>query len=313
MFSQYFGSYLLEQDMLTPNELRHVLNKKNGIYMKLGTLGIQRKYLTPEQVEYIHRLQANSTLKFGELAVVHGFLSEEQVRELVKLQKNELYLISQVLIEENFFTQSQITTILDNYRAELGLSKYEFEGLKNNDIEKTVEVFTKLNELCDSNILSDYVSLFVKNLIRFIDNEIKVGEAEVIDEYDYRWLIFQNMGGETDMFTGYASDDDGMYELGCRFSKKAQNGINDYVLSSAGEFMNLQNGLFLSRLSEEGMEPDLHVQEWRSGGRLISCGGLIKIPVRLSFSGLDLFISEKIPQLSDKEEITAPLSARRGK
>lgn len=313
MFSQYFGSYLLEQDMLTPNELRHVLNKKNGSYMKLGTLGIQRRYLTPEQVEYIHRLQANSDLRFGELAVMHGFLVQEQLRELVKLQKNELYLISQVLTEEGFFTQSQITTILDNYRAELGLSKYEFEGLKNNDIEKTVEIFTKLNDICDSTTLTEYVSLFVRNLLRFIDNDIILGEAEVIDGYDYKWLIYQSMNGETELFTGYAADDDGIYELGCRFAKKVQNGINEYVLSSAGEFINLQNGLFLSKLSEEGLEPDLQVQEWRSGGRMTTCGGLIKIPIKLSFSRIDLFISEKIPQLPDEEEITAPLSARRGK
>lgn len=311
MFSQYFGNYLLEQDLLTPRELKYVLNKKGNIHMKLGTLGMRKKYLTPEQVEYIHRLQENSDMKFGQLAVQYGFLSDEQLQELMKLQKNELYLISQILVEEGYFTFSQINTISDNYRAELGLSKYEFEALKNNDIEKIIDTFAKLNNISDSSVYNDYLSLFVRNIVRFIDNGIRLGEAEEIKEYDFQWLIFQNIYGEIGLFTGYASDDKGMLELGCRFAHRAFSEINDYVLSSAGEFINLQNGLFLSRLSEEGMEPDLDAQEWKRNGRLIASGEMIKIPVQLSFGKLDFFISEKMPQLRDKGEITAALSVGR--
>ena len=312
MFSQYFGTYLLEQELLTPKELRHVLNRKNNLHMPLGTLGMQKKYLAPEQLKFIHGLQENSDLKFGELAVLHGFLTYEQLQELLKLQKNEHYLISQILVEEGYFTISQINTIMDNYRAGLGLSKYEFEALKNNEIEKVVEVFAKLDNICDSTVFNDYISLFVRNVVRFIDNGIILGEAVEIREYHYRWKIFQHISGEMELFTGYASDDEGILELGCRFAHKAVNKINDYILSSAGEFINLQNGLFLSRLSEEGVEPDLQAQEWKRDGVLVASGTMIKIPVQLSFGKFDFFLSEKLPQLWDKEEIMTAASVGRG-
>lgn len=312
MFSQYFGNYLLEQELLSPKELKHVLNKKNIVYMKLGMLAMQKKYMTFEQVEYVHSHQENMDIKFGELAVICGFLSEEQLRELLKLQKNEHYLICQALIEEGYFTPNQINTILDNYRAELGLSKYEFEALKSNDITKAVDTFTKLNDIGDSDIYSEYISLFVRNVVRFIDNEIKLGQAEEIKEYDYQWIVVQNMSGEMELFTGYASDDESLLELGCRFAQKNFSGINDYILSSAGEFMNLQNGLFLSTLSEEGIEPELQVQEWKRNGLLIASGPLIRIPVQLSFGKIDFFISQRIPQLWDKEGSIAAASKGRG-
>lgn len=312
MFSQYFGNYLLEQELLTPNELKHVLNRKNGYQMKLGAFAVQKKYLTYEQAEYIHRFQGNSDMKFGELAVRCGLLTEYQLRELLKSYKSEYYLLCQILVDEGYFTSSQVSTILDNYRAELGLSKYEFEALKNNDMEKILNTFTKLHAVQDSYIYSDYVSLFFRNIVRFIDNDINLSPAEEIKEYEYRWLVYQNIYGEMDLFTGFATNDAGILELGCRFAHKTISVINDYILSSACEFINLQNGLFLSRLSEEGIEPCLQVQECKSEGWLTSSDTLIKIPFQLSFGKFDFLISDRMPRFTDNEEMITAVSAGRG-
>lgn len=297
MFSQYFGNYLLEKELLSPAELKYALNKKNSVHLKLGIMCVDFKYLTFEQVDRIHQLQTKTDKKFGELAVQEGYLTEVQLQKLLKMQKCEYLLISQVLIDEGYFTLNQINTILDNYRADLGLSKYEFEALKSNEIEKVVDVFVKLNGISDSRIYNDYFSLFVRNIVRFIDSGIRLDKAEEIKEYNYEWLVYQNMQGKINMFTGFASDEAGMAELGGRFAQKALNRMDEFAQSSVGEFINLQNGLFLSKLSEEGIEPDLHAQVLKRNNRLVASGAMFRIPFHLPFGKYDFIISEKLPYM----------------
>ena len=295
MFSQSFGNYLLEKELLTPGELKHVLQKKNSVQLQLGVLCVNLKYMTANQVEKINKLQAETDKKFGELAVENGYLTEAQLNEILCVQKSEILLLSQVLINEEYFTLFQISTILDNYRVDLGLSKYEFEAVKNNNIEKVVGIFIKLKGLANSKMYNDYFSLFIKSIVRFIDSDVLLEKAELAEEYRYDWLVCQNIEGEVNLFTSFASDENSMAQLGSRFANTNTAEMNELMQSSIGEFINLQNGLFLTKLSEEGVEPDLQAQELKRNGRLVASGSMFKIPFNLPFGRYDFIISDKLP------------------
>ena len=58
MFTQFFGSYLLNRKIVSPANLRVALEKKDTTRVKLGVLAINAGYMTAKQVDAVHKKQA---------------------------------------------------------------------------------------------------------------------------------------------------------------------------------------------------------------------------------------------------------------
>lgn len=295
MFSQFFGNYLRKRGCITREQLRDVLTLQDAVRVKLGVLAIDAGYMTASQVEEVHLLQSKMDKRFGEIAIERGYLDEERLALLLGRQNKRHLFISQALIDKGIMNFETFEGYLEDYKKESGLSPKEFEALKANDIETVTRALLRLPELGDSGIYADYLSLFVRNLVRFIDDHILLERAEKIDAQPFECLIHQEIEGRATLFTALAGPAAGMAQFAARFAKMDIPGMDEVARDALGEFMNVHNGLFLSKLSNDWVELELLPPEFKNNGSLTAVDGVYKIPFALSFAQFTFFIGVGSP------------------
>ena len=99
MFSQLFGKYLVEKQIITNEDYKTALNQQMSVRVKLGTIAIADGLLTEEQVENINKLQMQFDKRFGDIAIEKQLLTAEQIGVLLKKQGNPYMQFIQVLME----------------------------------------------------------------------------------------------------------------------------------------------------------------------------------------------------------------------
>lgn len=295
MFNQYFGNYLLEKKVIKPEQLRLVLAEQKSVKVKLGVLAIDAGYMNAAQIEHVHKLQTVRDRKFGELAIEEGFLTENQLQELLNTQKKSNTLLGQVLIEKGIFTFEKYEEVLLQYRQDSGFSAEEIQALKNNEVDKIAEIFLRTLPEEHNKLIRDYFELFIRNIIRFIDGDIRVEAAREVDSYPFEYLVTQRIAGAYRLFSGLAAPETVLTRFASIYAEEELAGMNELAKDALGEFLNCHNGLFLSHLSHKGVESDLFPGEVKENGVLQPVEKLYVIPCHLSFGKLDFIFSGEFP------------------
>lgn len=298
MFNQYFGNYLLEKKLIKPEELRMVLAEQKSVKVKLGVLAIDAGYMKAEQVDKIHQLQTAKDKKFGELAIEAAYLSEIQLTELLNAQKKSNSLLGQVLIEKGLFSLEQYETVLSQYRADSQLSSDELKALENNDVTQIAEIFLKTLADDQDRIPRQYFELFLRNIVRFIDDEIRMEMAVMVDSYRFDYLVTQGTMGDYCFFSGFAASEAVLVQFAAIYAEEPLSEMNELAIDALGEFMNCHNGLFLSQLAHKGIELDLLLTEVKEAGTITPTGALYVIPCYLSFGRIDFLYADANPGFS---------------
>ncbi len=299
MFSHFFGNYLLNQKLIKPKQLQHILELQDSTHVKLGILAIDAGYMTANQVAKVNQIQARIDKQFGEIAIEYGYLSEAQLSQLLGQQNKRYLFISQVLIDEGIMTYEQIEDILEKYQKDSGFTESELESLITNDLDSVVAALVKMPQLGDSGIYARYFSLFIRNLIRFIDSDIYFERAEAIEQQPFDCLVYQAAeGGGHRIFTGFEGPEQAMVTFSAWHAKTAITHIDELDIDSLGEFLNIHNGLFLTNLSNQFIELELLPPQFQRDGRIQSAGALYRIPFTLSFGRFNFFIGDNSPVFS---------------
>ncbi|KNZ40715.1 hypothetical protein [Acetobacterium bakii] len=301
MFNQYFGNYLLEKKLIKPEELKKVLAEQKSVKVKLGVLAMDSGYMNAMQVDSIHKLQAAKDQKFGELAIAEGHLTENQLTEILNMQKKSNVLLGQALIEKGFFTLEQYEAVLSQYKEDSQLTSDEIQALKNNDITQIAEIFLKTLSGQQARIPRAYFELFLRNILRFIDDEIRMEAAVAVNSYPFDYLVTQGTAGEYHFFSGFAGSETVMTQFAAIYAEEALDGMNDLAKDSLGEFLNCHNGLFLSQLAHKGIELDLLLTEVKEAGMINPVGTLYVIPCHLSFGKIDFIFADANPDFIEQD------------
>ncbi|WP_373482674.1 hypothetical protein [Acetobacterium sp.] len=292
----------MEKKLIKPEELRMVLAEQKSVKVKLGVLAIDAGYMNAGQVEKIHQLQVAQDKRFGELAIAGGYLSEAQLAELLNAQKKSNSLLGQLLIERGIFSLAQYEDAMRQYQADSQLTGDELQVLKNNDITQIAELFLKTVADDQNRILRDYFELFLRNIVRFIDDEIRMEAAETADSYTYDYLVTQGTAGESRFFSGFAGSEAVLAQFAAIYAEEAVSGMNDLAKDALGEFLNCHNGLFLSQLAHQGIELDLLLTAVKESGTIKPAGALYVIPCYLSFGRIDFLYADANPGFMAKDQ-----------
>jgi len=290
MFSHFFGHYLLENKHITAEQLREVLALQDSVRVKIGILAIDAGYMTAEQVEIAHRLQATFDMRFGEIAIGKGYLTEDQLTDLLSKQSKRHLLVSQALADKGIMSFEDIERVLAAYRRDSGFSEAEYEALKENDMDAVAASLARMPELGDPEVYAGYFALFTRNLVRFIDPGIVIRRAEKVTVTPFEHLVHQEMDGRFKIFTGLSGSSAAMAEFASRYAKMGLMDYDDMARDALGEFMNVQNGLFLSKLSNDWVELELSPPGFQNGGAIRSVGVAYAIPFTLPFGEFTFFI-----------------------
>ncbi len=260
MFSQYFGHYLLNNGLIKPEQLADALEYQRSVHLKLGVIAINAGYLTPSQVEQIHNMQKKVDRKFGELAIELHYITDGQLNDMLSTQKQGHLMLGQALIDRNYFTMEELQSALDNYKKESGMSQRQFNVVRNDDSQEIEQIFENYGESLLGKTYSDYVTLLIKNIIRFIDDNPTVEINQLKDDITTEWYAWQEITGKIGIHTGIACDKEMFVKFAAKFAQEDITEPDELAQASVGEFINLHNGIFLVNLSNNGVELEMQPQ-----------------------------------------------------
>jgi hypothetical protein len=285
MFSQYFGHYLLNHELITREQLADVLEYQKSVHVKFGVIAVDEDFMTPSQVEEVHEKQKQVDKRFGEIAIELGYLSDDQVEVLISKQKQKHLFLAQALVDRGYMTIEQFSQALNQYKKENSLSDDQFEELKSGSIEALVE-----NLLVDDNksIYGKYVTLFAKNVIRFIDDQVhlEVSNAEVVQQD--KWLVHQEILGESPLFTAITANEEVFLHIASKHAEEELTEVDELAKASVSEFLNLTNGIYLVNMSNWGVELNMKPQAISENAKV--SGELTCIKVHTSFGSFQLLL-----------------------
>jgi hypothetical protein len=291
MFTQLFGSYLLNKKSITAEQLKYALDYQKNVHLKLGVIAVNSGFMTAGNVNQVHSMQCKVDKKFGELAIEMGFLDEEKLNILLNTQKSDYLLLGQALIEKEYMTLEQFGEELNNYKKDYNLTNEKFNSLQNENIDGIIDMFYNFNDSTESSTYKNYLSIFIKNIIRFIDTNFKPVEIIPINEYKLQWGVSQEIIGETKLYTYIAADEKSFIDFAGKYAKETYATNNEYVQAAAGEFLNLVNGLYLVNMSNNDVELELTPQNVLSEVNLTNLSEGFCIPIDFSFGRINIIIS----------------------
>ncbi len=290
MFSQFFGQFLLNKGHLTSAELLQVLDQTAKTHVKLGTMAISEKLLTPAQVDEIHAIQGREDKRFGQIAIEQQYLTADQLDALLAAQKNEHHQMVQVLFDKGIFNLEQLNAIMEDYRESNSLDDAALEALKNGEVDTYVDIFLNLHEAFDAGTCRDYVALYLKNFIRFIDRNIRFEPLQRAEDYTATYLVTQALEGSKRIVTGIGGTGEAFMQLASRFAQEPEEEIEDIMEDAVGEFLNLQNGLFTVNMSDKGVELEMDPQIYLTRALLCGSQTYYVLPVIAPWGRTDLVL-----------------------
>lgn len=291
MFSQYFGHFLLNKGLISNKQLVDALEFQQSVHVKFGVLAINEGYMTPMQVEEVHEKQKQADKRFGEIAVDLGYLTIEQIEALISNQKQNYLFLAQALVERGYMTFEKFGAALDEYKKENRLSDDQFEEIKNDNIELFIDSLLVAKDSAEKNTYGKYLSLFAKNMIRFIDDQVyfEVDEADISQQKN--WLVYQNIIGDYPLFTALSANEEVMLNIASAYAEEKLTELDELAKASISEFLNLQNGIYLVNMSNIGIELNMQPPHIVERG-FVEKGESLRISVILKKGSFQLIVSD---------------------
>lgn len=296
MFSQSFGHYLLNRGLITREQLVDALEFQKSVHVKFGVIAVDEGYMTPVQVGEVHLKQKQVDKRFGEIAIELGYLTDEQVDELVSKQKQNHLFLAQALVDREYMTIDQFGTALHDYKNENSLSEDQFEAFKSGSIESLVDNLLETQDSEKKAIYGKYLSLFAKNLIRFVDDQVYLEVAGQTIPQTVNWFVHQEIIGESPLFTAIAANEEVFLHIASQHAEEELTEVDELAKASVCEFLNLTNGIYLVNMSNWGFELNMKPQAVIESATVT--GELFVVTVNTSKGAFQLLLSDQPETIS---------------
>jgi len=287
MFGQYFGNYLMEKNKISQTEFEDVMMQQQISRLKLGFIAVAAKLLTTKQAEEINEIQKKLDRRFGDIAVEKGYLLTEEVTYLLNMQGSSYLKFVQALTENNILGIEEIENYLAEFKKDFGFSTSDIDALKTGDIDRIIPVFLDT----DIPFCGECISLAIRNIVRFINNNIKLEKAYKVNEYAFDNLAYQQMVGDHQIFCGFAGKGDALLNIAEPFAKDEFKEMDEDAFDSVCEFINCTNGLYASKLSLEDIHIDMTPPLFDSGKTLTSKGDIYIMPIIINGKQTDFIVT----------------------
>ncbi len=116
MSIKFFGQYLLEKKLITPEQLIEALKVQDDKNLRFGDYARAKGFLSDSDVLKLHEEQRRTDGKIGELAVKLGMLTEKQVDEVLIMQENDHIYLGEALRQSGFISHEILHRELETFR-----------------------------------------------------------------------------------------------------------------------------------------------------------------------------------------------------
>ncbi len=294
MFTQFFGNYLLNENLVTPEQLIDGLQAKKNTRMKLGVLAINAGYMTAGQVETVHMKQSTMDKRFGDIAVECGFVTSEQIDELLNQQPQGYLLLGQAFVDKGYMTNAQFEDAIRTYKEKYSLTDEDLNEGEDGKSSVMVDSLIDLSSTSNPDLYKEYIILLMNNLIRFTGDDYTPLKPEFnLSDNSELYITVQGINNGFDVDTALVADEETLIQFASRYADESFTEMNEYVDASACDFMNLHNGLFTVNMSnEKELELKLTPPSTKKGINADDHGDVIVLPVQYPF-GIVKFVITK--------------------
>lgn len=293
MFGIYFGKYLMDQGIISGAQYNDLLENTKNSKVQMGLLAVETGLMTEEQTKEVNLLQQQEDKRFGDIAIEKGYLTEADVTDLLDRQGDSYLLFIQALLENNLLTMDKIREELINYRKTKGLTALDLEAIKTGDVDRIIPIFVKDDSIPD--YIKDYILLTSRNIVRFVDRFFRMEKIEQISEYDAERCATQHIVGEYSFYTALCSDEEGIAKVARGFASTSfpdesiSAGLD--TLDAANEFMNCNNGLFATVLSDKNINVVVESPVMKKNHTIIHANEhMYKVPLFVEDHAVDLIV-----------------------
>lgn len=292
MFAQFFGAYLLNNKLVSPETLAQAIDDKKNTRMRLGVLAINAGLMTAEQVEHVNVAQQSVDKRFGDLCVDLGYLTSADVDRLLSEQPTDYLLLGQTLVNNGTLTNAEFESAITAYKEHYQLSDDDISNNQNDKLSAIVKDFFHFNTAENARIYTEYVTLLFKNIIRFIGDDFTPLEASIVNDAEAEFIVRQKIHGKYTADVCIACPRSEYIDFAERFAKEELSDADEYVNEIVGEFLNVNNGLFVVNESNQlGIELSLDPQNYlRDSSVKFDCPAFC-IPVAFAFGEVEFIIS----------------------
>ncbi|MDF2941720.1 MAG: hypothetical protein K0S01_578 [Herbinix sp.] len=286
MFGLYFGNYLVEKNKISQSQFEDGMMLQQKTRVKLGLTAVTEKLLTKKQAEEINDIQKKMDRRFGDIAIEKGYLLNEEVTYLLNMQGNPYLQFVQAFTENNILTIQEIENYLEEYKKENNFSDSDIDALKSGDIDRIIPVFVDL----DAPFSGECLSLAIRNIVRFVNNNIIIKKSYTVHDYPFGALASQKMVGDHEIFVGMAAKKNELLSIASPFAKEEFTNMDEDAFDSVCEFINCTNGLYASKLSHEDIHIDMTPPLFYTGKKITSKGDICVVPVLMNGEQTDLIV-----------------------
>ncbi len=289
MFEAYFGKYLEDQGIITEEQYQEVVVASQSAKVKLGLLAVAEGFMTEEEADEINDAQHKLDKRFGDIAVSRGYLTDSQVELLLKKQGDSYLLFVQAMVERNILTLEEIRDYVKEYKRAEKLSDLDVEAIKSGDVDKIIPVL--LRNVTISPVIKDYIALTARNIGRFIDRQFRIENIEIVDSVGSDFAAAQVLDGDYKIFTGFFGEGKALKLIAEAYAQEEFEEIDLDVADATCEFLNCNNGLFATKLSNEYVDLDMLPPIMRDTYTCIKDdNNIVKVPIYIRDQHVDLVI-----------------------
>ena len=255
MFSQLFGKYLVEKEIISSDDYAASIQKQLSVRVKLGTIAIAEGLLSEDEVETINKLQMQYDKRFGDIAVEKGLLSSSEIDDLLEKQGNPYIQFFQALTDCTSLSAAVLEKTLSVFQKEKGFSDEEMDALKSDDIDALIPIFA----FSTKPHVTDLAGLFIRNINRFVTRDFYIERIQRLKAFDYCYLAGQNIIGSATIQLALAeeTDNQAFTLVASNFSEEMHEDVSNDTFDAVCEFINVNSGLFASELSKNEVDFDM--------------------------------------------------------
>lgn len=288
MFTNLFGSYLVDNDIITKQQYRDIKEAGTKIRVKLGLIAVAEKLITQKQADYINLKQSTVDQRFGDIAVDLGYLTHDQVKRLLDMQGNPYICFVQAVTDLGIMTIEDVEKYLADYQKSKGFTSMDMDAVKSGDIDRIIPLI--LPDDMDWN-QAEHIAVMIRTLNRLACDDINLKRPIYTDRYEAKAYAMQSMFGDLKSSTVVAGSIEGMLAIADGFAKDSFGTLNYEALDSIGEYINIGNGLFATAASLDMVEISLCPPELSENEAVLKGDKICVIPLVINGFDVNLIVS----------------------
>lgn len=270
---KYFGQYLIEKGIVSPEDLLKAMSLQGQTNLSLGDISVQAGLINPEQLEKIQQYQILHNVTFMKAARELGCISAQELETIISRQMSNNMLLGDCLVKLKILSQEQIETHFKFFRTEQSILEFKILNA----------IAAHSNAVLIETIIQSTVNLFryLLDVQPRIGGFYSNGNTPPSALSEYHWVALQNLSGDYICNVELFLSKEMLLKISSSLLKRPVTEISELSLDSSKEFLNIIVGYVCSALSLKNIKCDPTVPEIKEIEQYAPSENQIRVPFLL--------------------------------